>query len=73
MPMSDADARYSALYRLWQVYLHLRACGRPEYDDLESEAPEQFTELVTTGALFSYVEGCKRDVLLEPTGNTPKD
>jgi hypothetical protein len=30
----------------------MRAWGRPEYDDLESEAREQFSELVTTGALF---------------------
>lgn len=63
MPMRDSDSRYSALYRLWQVYLHIRAWGRPEYGDLDSEAREQFSELVTTGALFSYVEDCKRDVL----------
>lgn len=63
MPMGDSDTRYSSLYRLWQVYLYMRAWGRPEYDDLESEAREQFTELVTTRALFTYVEDCKRDVL----------
>jgi hypothetical protein len=61
--MSRADARYCALYRLWQAYLHMRAWGCPEYDDLAPEAREQFTELVRTGSLFTFVEDCKRDVL----------
>lgn len=61
--MNDADGQYSALYRLWQVYLHMRAWGHPEYVELEPVAREQFTELVKTGALFTYVEDCKRDVL----------
>lgn len=59
----DTEARYSALYHLWQVYLHMRAWGRPEYDDLSPEAREQFTELVRTGSLFTFTEDCKRDVL----------
>ncbi len=58
-----SDDRYSALYRLWQVYLHMRAWGQPEYEELDADARENFTELVNTGALFAYVEDCKRDVL----------
>lgn len=58
-----ADDQYSALYRLWQVYLHMRAWGQPEYDKLDADARENFTELVNTGALFDYVEDCKRDVV----------
>lgn len=61
--MSSQDSRFSSLYRLWQVYLHMRAWGHPEYVDLEPEAREQFAELVKTGALFTFVEDCKRDVL----------
>jgi hypothetical protein len=61
--VNEADGQYSALYRLWQVYLHMRAWGHPEYVDLEPVAREQFTELVETGALFTFVEDCKRDVL----------
>ncbi len=61
--MSDAVVRYSSPYRLWQIYLHMRAWSHPEYDDLEPVTCEQFTELVRTGALFTYVEDCKRDVL----------
>lgn len=61
--MNDADGQYSALYRLWQVYLHMRAWGQPEYVELEPVAREQFTELVKTDAVFTYIEDCKRDVL----------
>ncbi|MBL8764813.1 MAG: hypothetical protein JNM07_11150 [Phycisphaerae bacterium] len=61
--MTEAEARYSALYRLWQVYLHMRVWGHPEYPDLDGEAREQFTELVRTRSLFTFVEDCKRDVL----------
>jgi hypothetical protein len=59
----NASAAYSALYRLWQVYLHMRSWGRTELGVLDLVAREQFTELVTTGVLFTYVEDCKRDVL----------
>lgn len=61
--MSDAATRYGALYRLWQVYLHMRAWGRPEYAELAADAREQFTDLVRTGSLFTFAEDCKRDVL----------
>jgi hypothetical protein len=61
--VTDPQDQYDALYDLWQVYLHMRAWGRPEYPDLSAEAREQFTELVETRALFTYVEDCKRDVL----------
>ena len=61
--MADFDSRFSALYHLWQVYLHMRAWARPEYGDLTPEAREQFTELVRTGSLFTFTEDCKRDVL----------
>lgn len=61
--MTGPQDQYDALYDLWQVYLHMRAWGRPEYPDLSPEAREQFTELVETRALFAYVEDCKRDLL----------
>ncbi|MCC6238756.1 MAG: hypothetical protein IT448_00425 [Phycisphaerales bacterium] len=55
--------RYDALYRLWEVYLHMRAWGLPEYEGLGAAARKRFAVLVKTGALFTYVEDCKRDVL----------
>jgi len=55
--------QYDALYRLWEVFLHMRAWGVPEYGDLPEDAREGFAEAVATGALFTYVEDCKRDVL----------
>lgn len=63
MDPNPTNERYGSLYRLWQVYLHMRAWGHPEYDGLEPVAREQFTELVRTGVLFTFVEDCKRDVL----------
>ena len=56
-------APYNALYRLWEVFLYMRAWGLPEYNELPKEAREGFAELVATGRLFAYVEDCKRDVL----------
>lgn len=41
----------------------MRARARPEYADLSEEASEQFTELVETRALFTYVEDCKPGLL----------
>lgn len=59
----SAQNQYDALYNLWEAYLHMRAWGSPEYETIRKEAREQFVELVQTGALFTYVEDCKRDVL----------
>lgn len=61
--MTHTETQYSALYCLWEVYLHMRAWCAPEHEQLRSVARGQFTELVRTGALFTYVEDCKRDVL----------
>jgi len=61
--MTTPQDQFDALYDLWQVYLHMRAWGRPEYPDLSPEAREQFTELVETRSLFTYVEDCKRNLL----------
>lgn len=61
--MTAPQDQYDALYDLWQVYLHMRAWGRPEYAGLSEKAREEFTELVETRALFTYVEDCKRDLL----------
>lgn len=61
--MTQIQTQYSALYCLWEAYLHMRTWGAPEYGQMRPDAREQFTELVRTGALFTYVEDCKRDVL----------
>jgi len=60
---STRQNQYDALYHLWETYLHMRAWGSPDYESIREEAREQFVELVQTGALFTYVEDCKRDVL----------
>lgn len=60
---STRQDQYDALYHLWEAYLHMRAWGSPDYETIREEAREQFVELVQTGALFTYVEDCKRDVL----------
>ena len=41
----------------------MRVWGAPEYEQIRADAREQFAELVRTGALFMYVEDCKRDLL----------
>lgn len=55
--------KYSALYNLWEAFLHMRAWNLPDYESLDDVAREQFTELVRTRALFTYVEDCKRDLV----------
>ena|GEM_PF-2724324 len=63
LPMTNTQSKYDALYCLWEAYLHMRAWGAPEYELLDSDARQQFADLVRTGALFAYVEDCKRDIL----------
>lgn len=62
MPLNTSD-QYDALYKLWEVYLHMSVWGLPEYEQLDADARAHFAELVQTGTLFNYVEDCKRDVM----------
>lgn len=61
--MASAQTQYNALYCLWESYLHMRAWGTPDYELIDSDARQQFAELIRTGELFTYVEDCKRYVL----------
>ena len=57
------DDQYFALYRLWEVFLHMRAWGRPAYESLGHESRDEFTRLVAAGLLFEYVEDCKIELV----------
>lgn len=61
--MPATQSQYDALYDLWEAYLHMRAWGSAEYEQIRKDARVQFMELVQTGTLFAYVEDCKRHVL----------
>jgi hypothetical protein len=53
------EAKHDALMALWRVYLHMRAWGLPEYDQLPAEERGDFLQHVKQGTLFDYVEECK--------------
>lgn len=63
VPGKEADDQYFALYRLWEVFLHMRAWGRPAYESLGHESRDEFTRLVAAGLLFEYVEDCKIELV----------
>jgi len=67
------NLRYDALCALWRTYLHMRAWGLPEYDELGPEDKECFRRLVRDGKLFAHVEDCKRAVLAAGLGDVVKD
>jgi hypothetical protein len=61
--IDDDHDQFGALYRLWEVFLHMRAWGVPEYAELSNESRIAFTEMIESGTLLAYVEDCKRDLL----------
>jgi hypothetical protein len=60
---NSVDGQYFALYRLWEVFLHMRAWGRPAYESLGQESRDEFARLVAAGLLFEYVEDCKIELV----------
>lgn len=60
---SNSQRQYDALRRIWTVYLHMRAWGSPEYNGLGEDDRESFAQGLASGALFSFLEDCKRDAL----------
>lgn len=73
--MSPAEWKYRAFLALWTTYLHLRAWGLPEYEQLDSEDRKYFRGLIAKGrdALFAHVEDCKRAVLRGGLGDQVPD
>jgi len=62
----QADTLYRQLDELDELrslYLHMLTWGLPEYEKLDQEERERFSELVKSGTLFAYVETQKRTVL----------
>jgi hypothetical protein len=63
--LSRVEWKHAAFQALWTTYLHLRAWGLPEYEELTPEDKAYFRGLVNKGrdALFAHIEDCKRAVL----------
>jgi hypothetical protein len=60
---TNIESQYHALYTLWEVFLHMRAWGRPEYEGLGPDARADFARLVDAQLLFEYVEDCKIELI----------
>ena len=73
--LSPTEYKYQAFLALWTTYLHLRAWGLPDYEELSPGDKEYFRGLVAKGrdAVFSHVEDTKRAVLAAGLGSQVHD
>jgi hypothetical protein len=73
--LSPAEWKYDAFMALWETYLHLRAWGQPEYEELQPEDKRYFKGLVAKGrqALLFHLEDCKLSVVRAGLGDQVRD
>jgi hypothetical protein len=55
-------SRHYAIYRLFEVFAHMRAWGSPEYEHMPEADRDSFRAIVAGRELFNYVEDCKREL-----------
>lgn len=60
---------------LWEVFLHLRSWGLPEYEDLQTKGREEFRALVASGldAIYKHINMCQSRIVNAKLGSSVED